>query len=172
MRIEGIAALCDMFGCSHQAVANWQAEGMPVLEAGGPNRPSIFDSVAVHEWLVARAVGKVKPEDQRERLARLQGDEVAQRLAENAKLLIPVDLVEPKWRAACIAAREHLLRARRRLVARLDRCTTRQARDKAVGEVHDDFLRTLANWRSAGEDDEDSKPAAEAPAPKRARAAK
>jgi hypothetical protein len=161
MRVDGIAALCDLFGCSHQAVANWQAEGMPVLEAGGPNRSSAFDSAAVHAWLLQRAVGKVKGEDQRERMYRLQGDKLAREIAESQKLLIPVDLVEPKWKAACIAAREHLLRARRRLVARLDRCNSRDARDKAVGEVHDQFLRALADWRSAGE----GEPAEKASAP-------
>jgi phage terminase Nu1 subunit (DNA packaging protein) len=153
MRIEGIAALCDFFGCSHQAVANWRAEGMPVLEAGGANRPSIFDSVAVHEWLLQRAVTKVKPEDQRERLARLQGDKVAMEIAEQQKLLIPTAAVEPKWRAACVAAREQLLRERRRAVAALNKAKTPKERDQVLAAVHDRFLRTLADWRGAGDED-------------------
>ncbi|MFK5283839.1 terminase small subunit, partial [Lacticaseibacillus paracasei] len=59
MRIEGIRSLCETFGCSHQAVAEWQDQGLPVEHRGGPNESSIFDSVRVHEWLVQRAVARV-----------------------------------------------------------------------------------------------------------------
>ena len=44
MRVEGIKALCEVFGCSHQAIAEWQEQGMPVESRGGPNTPSVFET--------------------------------------------------------------------------------------------------------------------------------
>lgn len=151
MRIEGIAALCDVFGCSHQAVAEWQEQGMPVTERGGPNRPSVFDSVAVHEWLTKRAVDRVQGESQRDRVFRLQGDQLEMQLAKERGRLIDVEEVEPKMRAAIIAAREGLLRERRRLAALLDGVSERSRREAIIGETHEAFLRRLAAWRSTAE---------------------
>lgn len=154
MRIVGIQALCETFGCSHQSVANWQAEGLPVATRGGPGTPSTFDSADVHAWLVDRAVARVSGgESQRDRVFRLQGDALELDLAEKRGRLIPVDQVEPRWRAAVLAAREMLLRERRRLAALLDGVTDRQAREAVIAEVHETFLRKLAEWRKDGDDE-------------------
>jgi phage terminase Nu1 subunit (DNA packaging protein) len=154
MRVIGQERIAEAFGVAPKTIVEWQGAGFPIAVRGTRGIPSEYDLPACITWLVEREKAKLQGESQRDRVYRLQGDEIAQRLAEKAKLLIPADQVEPKWRAACVAAREELLRARRRLVARLEKASTRQARDKAVAEVHAAFLRTLADWRGAGDEPE------------------
>lgn len=150
MRVEGIAALCDLLGYSHQTVAEWQEQGMPVLERGGPNRPSVFDSAAVLAWLVQRAVARVHGETPRDRLFRVQADTAEHALAAMRARLIDVDQVEPMMRAAVAAAREGLALERQRLVAQLDGVSDRRQREELIAAAHETFLRRLAKWRPAG----------------------
>ena len=153
MKVQGIAGLCEIFGCSHQAIAEWQEQGMPVLERGGPNRASVFESVDVHQWLVDRQVSKVQGgESPRDRVFRLQGDALELEMAEKRGALIPATEIEPKLLAAVIAAREGLLRERRRLAALLDGVSDRRRREEILGQVHEAFLRRLSMWRQAGDE--------------------
>lgn len=160
MRVEGIKALCEVFGCSHQAIAEWQEQGMPVESRGGPNTPSVFETADVHAWLVDRAVAKhTGGETQRDRVFRLQGDALELELAEKRGQLIPAAMVEPRWTACCVAAREQLLRARRRLAAMLDGVADRQQRELVIGQVHEEFLRKLAGWRPGDAVEDEASPA-------------
>lgn len=155
MRIRGQPEIAKAFGVTVKTVAEWQAAGFPVAVHGKAHTPNEYDLPACIDWLVKREVTKVQGERPQDRLARAQAIRVEIDIAEAQKLLIPAAEVEPKWRAACVAAREQLLRARRRLVERLGRCKTVKERSEAVGEVHEAFLRTLANWRSASTDNAD-----------------
>ncbi len=155
MEVQGIKALCEVFGCSHQAIAEWQQQGMPVLSRGGPNTPSVFQTVDVHAWLVDRAVAKASGgESPRDRVFRLQGDALELEMAEKRGRLIPADAVEPLWSSAVVAAREMLLGERRRLAALLDGVNDRQQREALIGQVHEAYLRKLAAWRAANDDDD------------------
>lgn len=140
---------------------------MPVLERGGPNKPSAFESADVHRWLLDRAVAKANGgESPRDRVFRLQGDNLELEMAEKRGRLVDADQIEPKMRAAIVAAREGLLRERRRLAALLEGVTDRRRREDIIGHAHETFLRRLATWRDAGEEpdaDVDADPAAAEP---------
>lgn len=152
MRITGQEQIAKAFGVAPKTIVAWQTDGFPVAVQGQRGIASEYDLPACIEWLVKREVTKVQGERPQDRLARAQAIRVEIDIAEAQKLLIPAADVEPKWRAACVAAREQLLRARRKLVDRLGRCKTVKERSEAVAEVHEQFLRTLANWRSASTD--------------------
>ena len=154
MRIIGQERVADLFGVAPKTIVEWQEAGFPVAQRGGPGVPSEYESADCIAWMVNRELGKVQNESPRDRVFRLQADNLEIDLAEKRGRLIPVDAVEPKWRAACLAAREALLRDRRRLAARLDGVTDRQERERLIGECHETFLRKLSDWQSAGAEEE------------------
>lgn len=146
------ADFAALVGVTESAISQAVSEGR--LEAGATGRRWLL---AYCDRLREQAAGRgsdgpLSLVDERAALARAQRMRVEIDVAEAQKRLIPAALVEPKWRAACVAAREQLLRARRRLVERLGRCKTPKERDAAVGEEHEAFLRTLAQWRGPEEE--------------------
>lgn len=151
MRVVGQERVADAFGVAPKTIVEWQEEGFPVAVRGSRGVPSEYDLPACVQWLIDREVRKVSgPESARDRLWRLQADREAIALAKDQGRLVAIDEVEPKWTAACIAAREHLLRARRTLAAKLDGITERRQREDVINEVHEAFLRRLAEWRTSG----------------------
>lgn len=152
MRIIGQERIADMFGVAPKTIVEWQEAGFPVALRGGPGVASEYETEPCITWLVDRERAKVQGESPRDRVFRLQGDALELDMAEKRGLLIPVDQVEPKWRAACIAAREGLLRERRRLAALLDGVTERRRMEDIIGQAHEAFLRRLADWRKDGEE--------------------
>ena len=154
MRIIGQESIAEVFGVAPKTIVEWQEAGFPVAQRGGPGVPSEYESAECISWLVQRELGKVRQESPRDRVFRLQADNLEIDLAEKRGRLIPVDAVEPKWKAACTAAREALLRDRRRLAARLDGVTDRQERERLIGECHEAFLRKLSDWQSAGAEED------------------
>jgi len=151
MRVVGQERIAEAFGVAPKTIVEWQEAGFPIAVRGSRGIPSEYDLPACIDWLVKREVGKVQGESQRDRVFRLQGDEIAMRLAEKQKLLIPAAEVEPMWTAACVAAREQLQRSRRALARKLAKATDVKARERLIGEVHDEFLRTMADWAQADE---------------------
>lgn len=152
MRVIGQERIADAFGVAPKTIVEWQEGGFPIAVRGGPGVPSEYELAPCITWLVDRERTKVQGESPRDRVFRLQGDNLELEMAEKRGLLIHVDQVEPKWRAACIAAREGLLRERRRLAALLDGVTDRRRREDIIGQSHEAFLRRLADWRKDGEE--------------------
>ncbi len=97
----------------------------------------------------ARRAGIETPRD---RVFRLQGDDLELERAKKAGRLIEVDQVEPLITAAVIAAREGLLRERRRLAKLLVGMTDLRRAEDIIGQTHEAFLRRLADWRKAGDE--------------------
>lgn len=155
MRIIGQEQIADVFGVAPKTIVEWQGDGFPVALRGGPGVPSEYETEACIGWLVSREVGKVQGESQRDRLFRLQGDALERDAAEKAKVLVHIDHIEPKWRAATLAAREFLMRQPAPLASRLQGMGRRQVEDELRG-AFEGFLRRLAAWRhgDAAHDDE------------------
>lgn len=154
-RIVGQEAIADLFGVAPKTIVEWQGDGFPVALRGGPGVPSEYESEPCIQWLVDRERAKLQIESPRDRLARLQGDALEREAAEKAKLLVHVDQVEPKWRAAVLAAREFLMRQPAPLASRLQGLDRRKV-EEALRGTFDEYLRKLAAWRHADEavDDE------------------
>ena len=71
--------LREIFDIADRSLRRCIAEGMPVHQRGGPNRPHQFDTAAVHEWLKHRRLssGRLDLEQQRARLAKERSDRLA-----------------------------------------------------------------------------------------------
>lgn len=158
-RIVGQETIAALFGVAPKTIVEWQADGFPVAQRGGPGVPSEYESEDCIQWLVDRERSKLQVETPRDRVFRLQGDALERDMAEKAKLLVHVDQVEPKWRAAVLAAREYLMRQPAPLAGRLQGLNRREV-EGALRGVFDEYLRRLAAWRHADEavDDEAQPP--------------
>lgn len=152
MTVTGQQGIADMFGVSRETIDNWQREGMPIDERGGPGVPSLYNATACINWLLDRELKKVQAERPQDRLARVQADKIEMENAERRGLLIRADQLEPKLKAAFVAAREAWLDASPRL-AREFGLQEAQA-DQLQGEF-ESFLQRLASWANADVDEED-----------------
>lgn len=153
MRIVGQTEIAKIFGVSARTITEWQAGGMPVAVQGGPGVPGEYDSTACVRWLVDREVRKVQSESPKDRLARLQGDDLEIKLAHQRGKLIETAAVEPAMRAAIVSARERLRNEPARVAVQLDGLD-RQARETVLRELFDEVLNKLARWQQVGTDDD------------------
>lgn len=51
-----LTQLSEFYGKSRSSIQNWLAKGCPVIQRGTQGRQTIFDSVAVAEWLERQAI--------------------------------------------------------------------------------------------------------------------
>ena len=151
--VVGQEAIAEVFGVAPKTIVEWQEQGFPIAVRGGPGVPSEYDSAACISWLVDREVKKVRGESPRDRLFRLQAESIEMDMAERRGQLVHVDSVEPRLRAAVLAAREFLLRQAPDLAGRLEGCDKPQ-RLALLRTTFENFLRRLAAWRTAEDDPE------------------
>lgn len=149
MRIVGQERMAEIFGVSARSMTEWQAEGMPVAVYGGPGVPGEYDSEICIRWLIDRAVRKVQgPEAPKDRLARLQGDDLEMKLARERGKLIEASAVEPAMRAAIVSAREYVRSEPARIATALEGLD-REAREVALRALFDEVLIKLSRWSEA-----------------------
>lgn len=125
---------------------------MPIAVQGGPGVPGEYDAPSCIRWLVEREVRKVQGESPKDRLSRLQGDQLEMDLAERRGKLIEAGAVEPMMRAAIVSARERIRNEPARLAAALE------GKDKAEREtllraLFDEALTKLSRWQQPGVED-------------------
>lgn len=141
--------LADMFGVAPKTIVEWQEQGMPILERGRPGIPSRYDSEACIDWYVAREVGKVQGELPRDRLARLQAEEIELRLGEKRGLLVPTSKIEPMWLAMISSARSFLRSQVDDLAELIHSTEAVEAKRDLLSETFDEFLQRLSNYDPA-----------------------
>ena len=148
MRVVGQSGVADMFGVSRETIDNWQQAGLPVAVRGGPGVPSEYDSQACIAWLVERELRKVRQESPNDRLARVKADAIEMDNAVKRQTLIPAEQLEPKLKAAMVAAREAWRHEPPRL-AREANGKDAQALEDMLAEAFDAFLVRLSRWQEA-----------------------
>jgi hypothetical protein len=163
MRIIGQEQIAEVFGVVRQTIAEWQEQGLPILVRGRPGIPSEYDSAACIEWYASREVAKVQIETPRDRLARLQSDEIELRLAERRSTLVPADQIEPMWAAMVGSARQYPRAEVNRLAQLLNGTEGVEAKRDLISETFDEFLTKLSGY-DPGEDDTDNDQATPGPA--------
>lgn len=152
MRIITINEIANVFGVTPKTINEWQADGFPVAVRGERAIPSEFETAECIKWLVAREVHKVRGEDPKNRLHRLQGDDLEMKLGIARGALVRVDEVEPAIKAAIVTARERVRRAPAGLAIQMEGLDT-AAREALLRDMFDDVLGKLTQWRSQGADE-------------------
>lgn len=148
MRIVGQEQIADFFGVAPKTIVEWQEQGMPIAVRGRPGVPSEYDSSSCVAWLVQREVKKVQGEKPQDRLARLQADRIEIELMEKRGQLLPADQIEPKLRAALIAAREMWRNEPARLAREIPGKPIKEIEDLLAGS-YEAFLVKLSRWQDA-----------------------
>lgn len=151
--IVGQERIAELFGVAPKTVVEWQEQGFPVAVRGGPGVPSQYESVDCIRWLVDRETRKISVETPNDRLARVKADSIEMDNAVRRGQLIPADQLEPKLRAAYIAAREKWLDAVPRLARYLPADVA--GREAMLQAEFEAFLHRLADWARADDLEEE-----------------
>ena len=145
MRIIGQEQIAEVFGVDAKTIVEWQEQGFPIAVRGAPGIPSEYETEACINWLIDREVRKVQTERPQDRLARVQADKIEMENAEKRGLLIPAGQLEPKLRAAMIAAREHWRNEPPRLAREVPGKPIKEI-EELLAVAFDDFLVKLSRW--------------------------
>jgi len=152
-RIVGQERVAEVFGVAPKTIVDWQEQGFPIAFRGGPGVPSEYESAECIRWYVEREVKKVQSESPNDRLARVKADAIEMDNAERRGLLILAELLEPKLKAAFVAAREKFLdavpRLARDLPAEID------GREAMLQAEFEALLTRMAAWSKADDDEGD-----------------
>ena len=146
MKIKGQEQIADVLGVAPKTIVEWQEQGFPVAKRGKRGVPSEYDTDVCIAWFVKRELDKLGTEVVRDRLTRLQADEVEMRILERRGQLIPVEQIEPAWIAMVTAARSYLRQEPDRLAHLLDAIEGIDAKRDLIAETFDDFLRKLSTF--------------------------
>lgn len=146
MRIVSVNDLASMFGVTPKTIMGWQQDGLPIAVRGRAHVPSEYESADCIKWLVDREVFKVRGENPKDRLHRLQGDDLEMKLAVARGELVHVSEIEPKLKAAVITAREKIRNAPASLAIAMEGIDA-QGREALVRDFLDGVLAAIANWR-------------------------
>jgi phage terminase Nu1 subunit (DNA packaging protein) len=139
----------EILGVSHQTLTDWQQEDppLPIKERASKRGQSHkYDTAEVITWYVQRQTRDIQVETPRDRLARLQSEEIELRLAEKRGLLVSVDKIEPMWMGMVGSARAYLRAEVNRLAQLLDHTVGVEAKRDLLGETFDQFLNKLSGY--------------------------
>lgn len=142
-----------MFGVAPKTIVEWQEQGLPIAQRGGPGVASEYESADCIRWYVEREVRKVQDESPNDRLARVKADSIEMDNAERRGKLIPADLLEPKLQAAFVDAREKWLNVVPRLARELP--ADAAGREAMLQREFEAFLARLADWRRTDDENEE-----------------
>lgn len=139
------AELAEILGMSERTLTTWQEDAaFPIKRRGERGESNEYDTAEVIDWWLQREIIKIRVENPKDRLARLQSDEIELRLQERRGELIPAAAVEPTWAAYVGAARSYLRSESRGLA---ESCLAAGDLEKIVDlitETHDEFLLKLS----------------------------
>lgn len=154
MIIRSQAALADLFGVTDTTIQDWQSRaGFPVRKSGAAFDAYEYDSAEVIAWYVAWKASD-RGETPNDRLARVRADAIEMDNAERRRTLIPADQLEPKLKAAIVAAREAWRAEPARLAREVAGLPAQEAED-LMSAAFDAFLVRLSHWQHADEEESD-----------------
>jgi hypothetical protein len=140
-KIVNQVELAEIHGVATVTVNNWQEDGMPVLRHGERGLSNEYDVPTTIEWRVARE--RRKTESQRDRLTRLQADELEQRIAVNNRELIPAGEIAPTWTARVLTAAAYMASRQSRLAGLLEATPGVEAKRNLLKQEDAGFLTRL-----------------------------
>ena len=144
--------LSELFGVSHQAMANWMREGMPTLMRGDRGQENQYDTAAVIEWFAAREVAKTGRQSPKDELYRLQAEKIRRELSLAANEVAPLAEIERVWSQIVVAFRQEMLALPIKLAPELDAAPNVAAKREILDEAIRQALTRLSK-RDLDEED-------------------
>lgn len=139
------AELEQILGLSHTTLTEYQAEGLPIEKRGERGQEHEYDTAAVIEWLVNRALvraGKSKSALELEVLE-LNVRELRAKDALREKTLVPTDEVRPVWEGRVLAAAAFMRSRASKLAGELEATPGLEAKRDLLRKADAAFLTHL-----------------------------
>jgi phage terminase Nu1 subunit (DNA packaging protein) len=137
--------LSEFLGYSERTLTEWQDAGMPIEEKGDRGEANVYDTADVVKWLVSRETGKDRAETEKERLTRLQADQIELEIAVKRKTLVPVAEIEPVYNRMVATAAAFLRSQIVPLAQSLELVQGEEAKVQLITEGIDGFLTRLSD---------------------------
>lgn len=151
-KIVNQTELGEILGVTRDTLWRWQKAGMPCSIETENGLANQYDTESVIAWWGAKQVRRVQSESAKNRLARLQGDRVQMDLDEKAARLIPVEEIEPAWRAMVQSARTLAAPEPDRLARLIENTDGMDTRRDLIADAFDAFLGELSTYDIGDED--------------------
>lgn len=139
--------LSEFLGYSERTLTEWQDGGMPIEEKGDRGESNVYDTADVVKWLVSRETGKDRAESEKERLTRLQADQIELDISVRRRLLVPIAEIEPVYQRMAATAAAFLRSQIVPLAQSLELVQGEEAKVQLITESIDGFLTRLSDPR-------------------------
>lgn len=137
--------LAEILDLSDVRVWELQREGLPIAEQGARGEANVYDTGAVVQWLIDRALARSGTDEARMKREILELDLKDKRrkdaLEENA--LVPAEQVRPVWQGRVLAAAFYMQGRHSRLAAMLEAAQGIAARRTVLKQSDAEFLNHL-----------------------------
>ena len=137
--------LAEIHGVSDVTIWEWQKDdGFPILQRGERGEANYYDTAAVFEWRVRRAlVAAGKAESSRDREARLRGDDLEIELEKKRGTIVSAADVEPVWSARVLTAAAYQMSRASRLAGIMEATPGIEAKREILKKEDAAFLTRL-----------------------------
>lgn len=144
-KIVNQTELAEIVGVTDVTLWSWDKEDppIPIAQRGERGTAHSYDTGAVIEWMIMRAVKKVSSETQKDRLVRLQADMLEIELAREKRELVPFNEVEPAWQLRVLSAASFLSSQHSRLAGILEATPGIEGKREVIKEQFTAFLNRL-----------------------------
>lgn len=129
--------LAEIVGYTERALTDFQAESpaLPMVTKGERGEENEYDTEEVIGWLVARAMKKAGGEEsQRDRLTRLQAEDLEIDLRKKKGEIVTVEEIEPTWRERVFGAAGFIASSPSRIAQELEALPGIEAKRKWLKE--------------------------------------
>lgn len=138
--------LAETFDISERSFTAYQKDpSFPIARSGQRGQANEYDTQAVHEWLLHRAVNGAVRESSRERLERIKGDREELALAKDLEELVPAVLVGARLQSVVMAIRTEILSGSPKLKTEIDTLYDIDLDIELLNEHSRSVLRQLAS---------------------------
>jgi hypothetical protein len=144
-RIVNKVELAEILDRSERQLTDDQDQGLPILHRGVRGQEHSYDTAAVIDWLIQRALARTGTTRSQVELEILQLD-LKKKRAEDAVRegsLVPADQVAPIWNARVLAAATYMQGRSSRMAGILETVHGIQAKRQALQESDHQFLYHL-----------------------------
>jgi phage terminase Nu1 subunit (DNA packaging protein) len=101
--------LAEIVGVSDVSLWQWQKEEMPVDTRNTRGQSNVYDTADVIQWMVDRAVKKVRTESPRDALAMAQTELVKIQIAEKQGALVSAEEAEHEYERMVVRSRQRIM---------------------------------------------------------------
>lgn len=138
--------LAELLDVSEVTLTEWQKEGMPVVELGGPGVPGRYDTADVIRWACLREIGKTRTATSFDRLNDIRARREEIGLQRELGEVVLVRDIRPAFEHYVAQIDGTLASVREKYVLALEAAPGPDGKDQVLGELLDEVREAMANY--------------------------